>query len=100
MKKLSFWPLAWTLAVFAAAVFTLDVLAGLLFPNWYVMQKAWEFLLPGYTFISWGAFLIGLVESFIGGFLTAVLFVPIFNYFHSRSEPKYAETMTPASQHH
>ena len=52
MKKLSFWPLAWTLAVFAAAVFTLDVLAGLLFPNWYVMQKAWEFLLPGYTFIS------------------------------------------------
>ncbi|HEX9596719.1 MAG TPA: hypothetical protein VF982_07575 [Anaerolineales bacterium] len=100
MKKLSFWPLAWTLAVFAAAVFTLDVLAGLLFPNWYVMQKAWEFLLPGYTFISWGAFLIGLVESFIGGFLTAVLFVPIYNYFHSRSEPETVQTMTPASQHH
>ncbi len=100
MKTLAFWPLAWTLAVFAAVVFTLDVLAGLLFPNWYVMQKAWELLLPGYTFISWGAFFIGLVESFVGGFLTAVLFVPIYNFFHSRAASKTAETMTPASQHH
>ena len=100
MKALAFWPLAWTLAVFFAVVFTLDVLAGLLFPNWYVMQRAWEFILPSYTFISWGAFFIGLVESFVGGFLTAVLFVPIYNYFHGRPEPKLVETMRPASQHH
>lgn len=100
MKTLDFWPIAWTLAVFAAAVFTLDVLAGLLFPNWYVMQKAWELLLPDFTFISWGAFFLGLVESFVGGFLTAVLFVPIYNFFIVRARPKTAETMTVASQHH
>ena len=100
VKTLAFWPLAWTLAVFAAVVFTLDVLAGLLFPNWWVMQKAWELLLPGYIFISWGAFFTGLVESFVGGFLTAVLFVPIYNFFVSRSEPKSVETRTTASQHH
>ena len=100
MKTLHFWPIAWTLAVFSAVVFTLDVLLGALFPNWWVMQKAWELLLPGFIFISWGTFFLGLMESFIGGFLTAVLFVPIYNYFVSREAPQTAQTMTPASQHH
>jgi hypothetical protein len=92
--------MAWTLAVFAAVVFTLDMLLGLLFPNWWVMQKAWELILPGFTFISWGAFFLGLVESLVGGLLTAALFVPIYNYFTTREEAKSAPTMTPAGQHH
>lgn len=85
MKPLSFWPVAWTLAVFSAVVFTLDVLAGLLFPNWWVMQNLYALLLPGYSFISWGAYFLGLVEMFVGGLLTAVLFVPIWNFFAARS---------------
>ena len=60
------------------------------------MQKAWELLLPGFGFISWGAFLLGLVESFIGGFLTAVLFVPIYNYFSGREQGK----VVTAGAHH
>jgi len=100
MKTLHFWPIAWTLAVFSAVVFTLDMLAGLLFPNWWVMQNLYEFLLPGFTFISWGTFFLGLVEIFVGGFLTAVLFVPIYNYFISREAPKAAPTMKPVSEHH
>lgn len=77
----------------------MDILiAGLLFPNWYVMQKAWEFLLPGFTFISWGSFITGLVESFVGGFLTAVLFVPIYNFFHKRGESEAVQRMPPAKQ--
>jgi len=67
--------------VFSAVVFTLDVLAGLLFPNWWVMQNLYELLLPGYTFISLGMYFLGLVEIFTCGFLTAVLFVPIYNFF-------------------
>ncbi|SRR6266498_5439476 len=100
MKTLHFWPIAWTLAVFSAVVFTLDMLFSLLFPNWWVMQNLYEFLLPGFTFISLGTFFLGLVESFIGGFLTAVLFVPIYNYFVSREAPKAAPTMKPVSEHH
>lgn len=99
MKTLPLWPIAWTLAVFAAVVFTLDVLFGVLFPNWWVMQNLYEFLLPGFTFISWGAFFLGLVESFIGGFLTAVIFVPIYNYFVSREVSRTAPTLTPAGEH-
>lgn len=100
MKTLHFWPIAWTLAVFAAVVFVLDMLFGALFPNWWVMQKIYEFLLPGFTLLSWGTFFLGLVESFIGGFLTAVIFVPIYNYFISRESPKAAPIMKPVSEHH
>jgi len=100
MKTLPFWPVAWTLAVFAAVVFTIDVLVGVLFPNWWVMQNLYESLLPGYTFISWGTFFLGLVEIFVGGWLTAVLFVPIWNFFAAREEAQAAPKMTEAMQHH
>ncbi len=100
MKRLPFLPVAWTFAFFTAVVFALDNLAGALFPNWWVMQNAWELVLPGFTFGSWGAFLLGLGEGLVGGFLTAVLFVPIWNFFARREEREAAPAMTPASQHH
>lgn len=99
MKRLPFFPIARTLYILFAAVFSLDILAGVLFPNWYVMQKAWELVLPGSTFISWGAFFTGLVESFIGGFLTAVLFVPIYNFFVGRTEIKPKGVAANVLQH-
>ncbi len=99
-KTLHFKPIAWTLAVFSAAVFTLDMVFGLLFPNWCVMQKIYESLLPGFTLLSWGSFFLGLAESFIGGFLTAVMFVPIYNYFVIRQAPKAVATMKPVSEQH
>lgn len=64
------------------------------------MQNLYELLLPGYTFISWGAYILGLVEIFVGGLLTAVLFVPIWNFFASREEAKTAPKMTEAMQRH
>src|SRR3990172_8950340 len=102
MNRLPFLPIAWTLAIFAAVVFTVDNLAGALFPNWWVMQRAWELLLPNFTFGTWGGFFIGLVESFAGGFLTAVLFVPIWNLFAAReqSQGQMTPLMKPASQHY
>ena len=100
MKTLPLWPIAWTLAIFAAVIFTLDILLGVLFPNWWVMQKVYELLLPGFTFISWGTFFLGLVESFAGGFLTAVLFVPLYNFFTGREVAETRLAMTPGGQHH
>ncbi|MFH1185526.1 MAG: hypothetical protein V1755_10880 [Chloroflexota bacterium] len=93
MTTLRLWPIARTLAVFSAVMFTLDVLLGVLFPSSWVMQKAWELLLPGFTFISWGTIFVGLVESFIGGFLTAAVFVPVLNYLVGREAPKGALTI-------
>ena len=99
MKPLPIRPIAWTLAVFSAGVFTLDMLLGLLFPNWWVMQMAWEFILPGFTFISWGTFFLGLVESFVGGWLTSAGFVLIYNYFAGRAAPQAVTTLTSAGKH-
>jgi|SRR5579859_1988068 len=100
LKTIRFWSMAWTLATFAAIVYTLDMLLGLLFPNWWVMQNVYEFLLPGFTFISWETFILGLAESFAGGFLTAVLFVPIYNFFARREEHNITPLTTPERQQH
>jgi len=99
MKRLPFWPIAWTLAFSVAVVFTLDVVAGLILPDWWVMQNFWEVILPDYTFVSLGSFLLGLVESFAGGFLTAVIFVPIYNFFAGRQAAEQAPTMETAQEH-
>jgi len=40
-----------------------------------------------------------VVESFIGGFLIAVLFVPIYNFFVGRTETKPKVVITTAPQH-
>ena len=34
-----------------------------------------------------------------GGFLTAVIFVPIYNFFINREVSRTARTLTPASEH-
>ena len=100
MKTLRFWPLAWTLAFFFAIVFTLDILLGTLFPNWWVMQRLYEVLLLGFTGISLGTYLLGLAQVFISGILTAVLFVPLYNFFASRAAAKPVQTLIPAGEHH
>jgi len=79
--KLSFWPAFWAGGILVALTFTLDMVMGLLFPDWWVMQRLWEQLLPGFTFLTWGSFFLGLVESFVAGIYFAVVFVPLYNYF-------------------
>ncbi len=101
MKRLPFWPIAWTLAFSVAVVFTLDVVAGKILPDWWVMQNFWEGILPDYTYIdiSLGSFLLSLAESFAGGFLTAVIFVPIYNFFAGRQAAEQMATMETAQEH-
>jgi len=84
MKTLPLLPVSLALAVFLAVAFALDYVVGALLPNWWVMHETWELFLPDFTFGSLGGFVIGLVEAFVGGFLTGVLFVPIWNAFASR----------------
>jgi hypothetical protein len=82
--KLSFWPAFWASGILAALTFTLDMAFGLLFPNWWVMQHFWEQILPGFTFLTWGSYFLGLVESFVAGIYLAVVFVPLYNVFLAR----------------
>lgn len=59
-------------SLFLAITFVLCVGFDLLFPN-HAMYQAWEKLLPGFTWISWGSFLIGLVESYGYGWYAALI---------------------------
>ncbi len=92
--KLSFWPALWASGILVAFTFALDIVLGLSFPNWWVMQNFWEQILPGFTFITWGNFFLGLVESFMSGAYMAAVFVPLYNYFLVRSSEEFT---TPGS---
>ena len=46
------------------------------------MYEAWLKLLPGFTWISWQSFLLGLLEVFVYGIYFGLVFVPLYNFFH------------------
>jgi len=48
------------------------------------MYEAWLKLLPGFTWISWGSFFLGLVESFAYGVYFGLVYVPLYNFFKGR----------------
>ena len=72
----------WTVssACWMAVSFTLCVLGGVLAPRLPIPHRTLELLLPGFTWISPGAFVVGFVESTAYGAYAALLFVAIHNF--------------------
>jgi hypothetical protein len=50
------------------------------------MYEVWLKALPGFTWISWPSFFLGLVEVFAYGVYFGLVFAPLYNFFASRSE--------------
>jgi len=48
------------------------------------MNPVWAPLLPGFTWINWGGFFLGLVEAFAYGWYVALVFGPLYNFFAGR----------------
>lgn len=48
------------------------------------MYEAWLKLLPGFTWLTWPSFLLGLVETFLYGIYIGLVFAPIYNFFTDR----------------
>lgn len=76
-------------SLFLAITFTLCVVFDLLFPG-HAMYQAWRDLLPGFEWLSWGSFFLGLVESYGYGWYFALIWVPIYNFFSNRTTKKKA----------
>ena len=76
-------PLGLSLSLFFALSFALCVLAGLVFPNWSLHQP-WLQFFPGFTWLTWQSFLLGLIESFAYGWYVALIFGPLYNLFAAR----------------
>jgi hypothetical protein len=79
--------LGMSLGLFIALTFVLCVLFDLWFPD-LAMNPVWVKLLPGFTWISWPSFFLGLLESFGYGWYIALVFGPLFNFFAARTSTK------------
>ena len=76
-------PFGTSLGLFFAVTFVLCVLFDLWFPA-LAMNSAWAPLLPGFAWISWSSFFLGLGETFAYGWFVAVIFAPLFNLLAAR----------------
>src|SRR3546814_20700072 len=64
--------------VFLAVTYVLCVGFDLIFPGQALYQTCLR-LIPGFTWLSWQSFLLGLVEHFSYGWYVPLLFGPLFN---------------------
>jgi hypothetical protein len=81
--RLSIAALGMSLELFLVISFTLCVLLGLVVPNWGLHQP-WLQFFPGFVWLTWPSFFLGLVESFAYGWYVALIFGPLFNFCAAR----------------
>ena len=72
-------------SVFLAVTFALCVAFDLLFPA-HAMYQVWLKLLPGFEWLSWGSFFLGLAESYGYGWYFALIWVPLYNFVALRRQ--------------
>jgi hypothetical protein len=70
-------------SLFLAISFAVCVAGDLVVPA-HEMHTAWQRLLPGFEWISWGSFPLGLLESYAYGWYIALIWVPLYNVPVSR----------------
>lgn len=63
-----------------AITFSICVVFDLLLPDM-AMYQVWIKLLPGFEWIMWGSYLLGLVESYGYGWYFALVWVLLYNVF-------------------
>lgn len=78
-------PLGHSLSIFFAISFLLCVAWGLVMPDNLHMHEAWSAFLPGFNWSVLGV-LIGLVGAYLYGWYIALVFVPLFNFFHKKGQ--------------
>lgn len=82
MLNIKVW--TWSLGIFTAVSFLLCVIWGLVTPEALHMHRFLEAVLPAFTWLTWGGFLLGLIESFLWGVYIGLAFVPIHNFLFRR----------------
>lgn len=81
--RLQLVPLGLSLSLLFVISYVLCVALGLVW--WDAgLHQPWLQFLPGFTWLSWGSFLLGLGESFAYGWYIALVFTPLFNFFSAR----------------
>jgi hypothetical protein len=75
---------SWALATTTMISYLVCIAYGLATPMSLHMHGFLEQILPGFKWLTWPGFLIGLIESFLYGAYAGLVYVPIYNFFHRR----------------
>ena len=87
MRPLRIRPLAFSLGSFSSITYVLCIAWGLLVPSTVATTHRFlSVLLPGFEWLTFGSFLLGLAESLLYGVYTAVVFTPLYNLFNRLSD--------------
>jgi hypothetical protein len=92
MTSLRFTPVALSLALFLVITYVSCVVWGLIFPHTALQQQLLEAVLPWFTWLDWGSFFVGLMESGLYGVYGAAVFVPLYNVLARWSNQSAAGT--------
>ncbi|MDX2503990.1 MAG: DUF5676 family membrane protein [Gammaproteobacteria bacterium] len=84
-KGVSLFAVGHATSLLLAISFTLCVVFDLLFPG-YAMYQSWQALVPGFVWLSWKSFFIGLIEAWAYGWYFALIWVPIYNFVAQKGE--------------
>ena len=74
-----------SLSSFLAIMFALCVGYGLVVPARFHPSWLLEAILPGFTWLSVGSFVLGLIEAALYGAWAGVLYSALYNYFFRRA---------------
>jgi hypothetical protein len=74
----------WALALTGAVLYLLCIAYGLTNPASGHMRDFLAMALPGFEWLTFRGFLIGLVKSFLYGALVGLVYVPIYNMLARR----------------
>jgi hypothetical protein len=68
-----------------AITFLLCIAVAVVFPA-HTMAQSLQELLPGFRWLDWKSFLVGLIETYGYGWYAALIWVPIYNVVLLRKE--------------
>ncbi len=83
-SRMSIFTVGMSIGTFLVVTYVLCVVYGV-FVSAQGMHQLLPMLLPGFTWITWPSFILGLVLIFAYGWYIAVVFAPIYNFFSARS---------------
>ncbi|HEV2336957.1 MAG TPA: DUF5676 family membrane protein [Stellaceae bacterium] len=69
------------LSGFFGISYVICILGYLLLPGLPVQHESLSIFLPGFALLSWGSFVLGLIESYLWGWYIAALFGWLYNFF-------------------
>ncbi len=84
-QRISLYAVGQATGFLLAISFILCVVFDLVFPE-QAMFQAWQKLLPGFVWLSWKSFILGVIETYAYGWYFALIWVPLYNLFSTRQQ--------------